>query len=198
MAGVGYDSMRDELRENSFFRRRRLWRRSPEPIVRAIKCDRRRLDFRACRKLLLHRLEARLPGSISESMTVRVNHYVHEVRIVERRRGAIVDVVGEMPGRRPRLPEIPAQRAPVLLKSDPPPFGVEVPLIPQPRLAFGRSAGLLTRGDRILDGVAADEHRGAHTIRMKRRGNGRRAPAPVVASDRETLEAKRIGEIDHV
>src|SRR6476646_5137437 len=119
MTRVRNNPMRNELCEHGFFsgRRFRCW--PPDSIVLPIERDRWRIDFRSCRELLLHPLEARFARSVSEAMTIGMNHHVHKVRIVERRGGLVIRLVGEMPRRRPGLPQIPAQRAPILLKSDP-------------------------------------------------------------------------------
>jgi len=130
-------------------------------------------------------------------MAIGVNGDVHEIRIVERRRRPIVGVVSEMPGRRPRLPEIAAQLAAILLQADASAFGVEVPLVPESRLGFRRSR-LLPDVHGVLDGVAADQHGSADPVRVQRGRDRRGTAAPVVAGDSEARETERVSEIDHV
>src|SRR5215475_8180899 len=123
MTRVWNNPMRNELREHRLFRGRSFRRWPPEPIVLSIERDRWRVDFRTRGELLLHRLEARFARSVSEPMTIGMNHDVHEIRVVERRGGLVVRLVREMPRRRPGLPEIPAECAPILLKPGPSALG---------------------------------------------------------------------------
>src|SRR5207244_729341 len=132
-----------------------------------------------------------------DPMSVRVNHEVHEVRIVERRRGPVVGFIGEAPGWRPRLPKVAAQRPPVLLETGAATLGVEVPLIPESGFSLGCS-WRLPRSDGVRHRVPADEDRGANTIRMKRGRNSRGAAAPVVPGDGEAREPQRIRKVDDV
>lgn len=49
--------------------------------------------------------KASFTGSIAPAMAIRMDHYIHEIGIVERRGGAIESFITEMPGRRPSLPQ---------------------------------------------------------------------------------------------
>ena len=73
---------------------------------------------------------------------------------------------------------------------------LKYPLVPERSLCFRRRRA--RRSDRVLDGVAADEDRGPHALRVKRRGDARRAAAPVVARNGETRQAERVGEVDQI
>ena len=75
-------------------------------------------------------------------------------------------------------------------------LGVEIPLVPERLFRGGR--GRPRRRDRVLNGIAADEHSGAHAIGMKRGGDARRASAPVVTRHGKPREAHRIGEVDEI
>src|SRR6185295_7767138 len=57
--------------------------------------------------------------------------------------------------------------------------------------------GTRSRED-VLDRVAGDEHAGADAIRMERRGDLRRAAAPVVPGDGEAIEFQCVREVDDV
>src|SRR5262249_39274138 len=92
-------------------------------------------------------------------MTVGVDYDVDEIRIVKRRSGQVVTLVGEAPRRRPRLPEVPTERPAIVLKTGAPALGVEIPLVPQACFAFRRSSGLLACRHGVLNGVAANQHR---------------------------------------
>src|SRR6476660_5319251 len=106
MAGAGNDAAGNQLWKLVslvwIFRR---WPR--DAIVCAIQRDRRHIDFRTLSQAALHLLKAGVSGRVADSMTIRVNHQVHEVGIVERRRGAVKSLIGEMPSRGPVLPEEP-------------------------------------------------------------------------------------------
>src|SRR5262249_43934183 len=116
--------------------------------------------------------------------------------IVERRRGALEGRLLESPGRRPLLPQEPADLATVLLQSDAATLGVEVPLIPVRPLLPGR--GRTRRGQRVLHVVAADADEGPHARRGEERGDAGGAAAPVVADESDGAEGERVQEIEEV
>ena len=68
-------------------------------------------------------------------MPIRVKHDVHKVGVLERRRRTLVGLIGILPAGGPGFPELPDDVVAVGLKPSTPPVGVEIPLIPQPRLA---------------------------------------------------------------
>ena len=67
-----------------------------------------------------------------------MNDAVDEVGVIERRRGAIECLLAEVPCRGPELPQQMTERAAIGREADAPALGVEVPLIPERALAFGR------------------------------------------------------------
>ena len=125
VAGAVDDAARDELRE-----RRALVGilrgRSAETVAPAIQRDRRRLDTWTLRETLLGLEEPRFTWRVADAVAIRVNHHVDEVGVVERCGGPFVGLGRELPGRRPGLPQEPADRATILLEADAPALGVEV------------------------------------------------------------------------
>ena len=87
----------DQRREGTPLSRRRLARRRSDAVFRTVQRDRRRLDLRALGQLCFHVSEPRLTGRVGIAVTIGMDHHVHEVRIVERRRCASEHVVGEAP-----------------------------------------------------------------------------------------------------
>src|SRR5262245_16443219 len=98
-------------------------------------------------------------------MPVGMNHDVNEVGIVERRSSPLVGVVGEVPARRPLLPQVTADLMSIRLQPGTPALGVEVVLIPESVFGCRRTRRL--QRNRVLNGVAADQHRRPYAIRVK-------------------------------
>jgi len=91
------------------------------------------------RQLSLERVEPRIASRGAKTMAVEVTGDVDEVRIVERRRRALEGLGGELPGRRPGLPEEAAQRTPIAGERRASAFNVEIEEMPDRAFPFGRS-----------------------------------------------------------
>src|SRR5688572_5335029 len=170
--------------------------RPAESVAAAVEGDRGRFNPRTFGELPFDLDEPRFTGRIADAVTIRVDHHIDEIGIVERRCGLLVGLVRELPRRRPRFPQEPADRAAIALEADTTALGVEVVLIPERALALRR--GGRWSAENVLNGIAADEDGGAHAIRMERRGNASRAAAPVVTGDGKSPDLQRIGEINNV
>src|SRR5688572_1460631 len=170
--------------------------RPAESVAAAVEGDRGRFDPRTLGELPFDLHEPRFTGRIADAVTIRVDHHIDEIRIVERRCGLLVGLVRELPRRRPRFPQEPADRAAIALEADTTALGVEVILIPERALTLWRSRRW--SAEDVLNGVAADEHGGAHAFRVERCGNASRAAAPVVAGDGKSPDLQRIREINNV
>src|SRR6185369_16110205 len=83
--------------------------RPGDAVIRAIKSNHRHLEFRPLRETFFDFLKSRLARSITDAMAIRMNYYIDEIGIIKRWRRAIEGLVREMPGRRPRFPQITAQ-----------------------------------------------------------------------------------------
>src|SRR4029453_14538897 len=110
--------------------RQRAFRRRQADSV-AMQHDRRNRNLWLCSQALFDRFEARITVSVAETVTVRMDHNVDEVRIVERRCGAVIGRVIELPIRRPQSPQQSTKLAPVSLQSRAAALGVKVILIPK-------------------------------------------------------------------
>src|SRR5262245_59876370 len=79
-----------------------FYRRSSDAIISAAQRDRRDVDLRPLRETLFHLDEPRLAGRIADAMTIRMNHEVYEIGIIERRSRAVECLVRKVPRGRPR------------------------------------------------------------------------------------------------
>ena len=136
------------------------------------------------------------PGAFQVAVAIGVDHDLDKVGVVERRRRSIERLVGEAPGRRPGLPEKTAERAAVGGQSGAPTLGVEIPLVPERLLR--RRRGRPRRRQGVLNGIAADEDSGTHSIGVECGRDARRASSPVVTGNGKPREANRIGEVDEI
>src|SRR5262245_1224403 len=116
-----------------------FYRRSSDAIISAAQRDRRNVDLRPLRETLFHLDEPRLARRIADAMTIKMNHKVYEIEIIEKRSRAVECLVRKVPSRRPRLPQEPADCPPVHLQSCPTAFRIEIILIPDAPL--GRRGG---------------------------------------------------------
>src|SRR5262245_65850843 len=116
-------------------------------------------------------------------MTIRMNHDVYEIGIIERRNGSVECLIRKVPCRRPRLPQEPAECTTVHLQSGSTAFRIEVVLIPNS--ALGRRRGWWRRRNRVLDRITTDENGCTNEILMKSGGNARRPSTPI--EDRKSV-----------
>src|SRR6185436_20165977 len=99
-----------------------------------------------------------------DAMAIGMNDDIYEVGIIKGRSREVERLVGEVPGRRPCLPQKSAQRPPVHLEAGTAAFCVEVILIPN--RAFCRRTGRSRRRDSVLNGVPTDQYRCLDSIRI--------------------------------
>src|SRR5262249_60115043 len=154
MPGAFDDALGDEFWKGGAVLGGDLRPRMPERVVAPVQDDRRDRNRRPLRELLLHLEETWLAWCVEVAVAVRVNHAVHEVRVVERARGQLELLAGEAPGRRPLAPQQLGQRAPILIEPRAADLGVEVPLVPESARGL-RWTGPSRRGG-VLNRVAAD------------------------------------------
>src|SRR6185503_13642799 len=150
-------------------------RRRIHAVVVPVQHDRRHRDRRPPGQARFGLLDLRIAGHEPEAMPVRVDHHLDEVRIVERRRGALVRRLVEAPARRPEAPEQPAELVAILLEPGTPALAVEVVLVPEPVLALRRLR--LSSARYVLDVVAAARYEAERALRPQRRHDARRAAA---------------------
>ncbi len=160
-------------------------RRTRHSVVGTIKNDGWHPNRRPLRKEFLDLFETRVARRVVVSVPIRMNDHIDEVRVVERARSPVERLVGKSPRRRPRFPKQPAQAPTIGFESCTTTLGVEVPLIPKRPFAF--RCGGLRRHQRVLNGVSANDDRGADSLWMKGGGDARGPTAPVVAGDGKTL-----------
>src|SRR5262245_64394360 len=103
----------------------------PDRVGAAVKDDGRHRDRRTLGEPPLDRVQAPIAQRVAVAVAIRVDHHRYEIGIVERRGRALERCGLELPGRRPFLPQQPADVAPVLLEAATGPAGIEVPLRPE-------------------------------------------------------------------
>ena len=126
MAAIGNNSPCDQVGE-SVDLAGSLRGGAGDAVVGSVERDARSLNLGPLGELLLHGFETFFTRRVSDAMAIGVDDHIDEVGIVERRRRAIVDFVGEMPTRRPELPQQLAQTLAIGLQRSPAGFGVEKP-----------------------------------------------------------------------
>src|SRR5579872_4575486 len=137
MTRAGDEASRDEAGEVGAIAGR-IFRWPEKAVVSTEERDGRHVDLRAHRQAMLGCIEASLALGIQVAMPIGMNDALHEIGVVEGRRGPVVRRVCKMPRRRPGCPEQLAQRAPIRGKAGAAAFGVEVPLIPECLLSLWR------------------------------------------------------------
>lgn len=165
-------------------------------VVGAVEGDARHADVRLLCEAGLQGRVRRVAGRQAMAVAVGVDHDVDEIGVVEGRRAALVGRVVELPDRRPHAPQQLAQRAPVLRQAGAAALGVEVILVPVPRLVFRRD-GLPRRRD-VLDLVAVDRDQARAALGPQRRGHAGRGSAPVVSREHRARDGQRIEQVPHV
>ena len=129
-------------------------------------------------------------------MTVRVDHHVHVVRRVERARVPVERRLVEAPGRRVAQPERPRDLASMRRQPRASTLGLEVVLIPEPRLDHGRQRSRRI-GD-VLDQIAVDRDQPGASLRPERGDHAGGPTTPVVPCEHGVLEPQRVQQVDHV
>src|SRR5437867_4072 len=121
MAGVRHDMPRRRCRKE--LRVSLVSAGERHTVIRPVQYNRRHRDRRARRQATLDLVEARVTRGIAVAVAVGMDHHRHEIWVIEGRRRAVKSSVIEMPGRRPFLPEKPADIATMLLKAHPAALG---------------------------------------------------------------------------
>src|SRR5216683_439076 len=136
--------------------------RGIDTVVDAVQVDGGDGDRRLGGQLSFDWLQGRVAGGVAVAVAVGLDDHVDEVGIVEGGGAARVGLVGELPGGRPQAPDQAAQLEAIGSQASPAALGMEVVLVPQAVLLFGRR-GLGGAGD-VLDVVAVDGDQGAGAL----------------------------------
>ncbi len=116
---------------------RRVGRRSAKAALIPTKDDGGHAHRWSLRELPLDILKTGLSRRVPVTVSIRVDHHIDKVWVVERGGRALERLVAELPTRRPGLPQISTDRTSIRFEASAPALGVEIPLIPEPGLDLG-------------------------------------------------------------
>lgn len=165
-------------------------------IDRAVQRDRRDVDLGQRRE---PRFGFHIAGVVwrrAQAMAVGVDRHVDKIRVVERDRATRVGRLVKGPGRRPQLPEQPAEWDAVGGEPGAAAFGVEVVLIPEAPFLFG--IGRLSGVGDVLNEINRSRSRASERARPERRDDASCPRTPVEPSEDCVLEFQRVEQVQGV
>ena len=165
-------------------------------ILRRVQNDRRNGDLRLGRQLSLDLAVHRIARRQTIPMTIRVDHHIHEVRVIEGQRSPIEILGWERTARSPFPPQLPRQLTPVASQTSAAPLAMKVVLIPG--AAFLRWQRRLGEARNVLNLVTADSDQPADPLRPQRRSNTRCPATPIETDNNRTPKPEPIDHLDRI